>query len=544
MLSAVAFAPMSRTWSHAPRAQAALPYGDAVIHFAADVDATMDRELETFMRAACWLVLAGAALSSCSATLEFEECSTNDDCAGRGAGMVCTADHFCVDQSSLVSEIPLTTKECGSVFGPVGEPGTVLFGTLLPTSGDNGAIGIPIEQAVILGVKEFNEHGGLGGGRKLAVLLCDTGGNSDKGLAAAQHLVSLGVPAAVGPAFSGVAIEVASKYAAPSAEHPNGLVLISPSATNPAITTLSDQDRVWRTVPSDALQGKAMAHVIQNGAGYGLPTFGRITVVYKDDAYGTGLLTTLVESLPTSGGPALSSVKYADPTKEKVYASDLFAKVDESNPDLVVMIGTAETAKILPYFEYAWRDRAAPVHWLLADGSKTDSLFAEVDVLPDGIDKQGILQRIRGTAPRGGSGAHFNAFKARLAGEFGYPEPPVYTAQAYDATYMLGLALGASSKAFPSSADVVAGLKRLTGGAKLIPAGPSSITEALQILQSSGVATIDFDGASGTLEFGADGEAPGPIELWAPKDGAFAACDLLAEDGQPVDPAAGGCDEL
>lgn len=496
------------------------------------------------MRVAGWLVLAGAALSGCSATLEFDECSTDDDCSARGAGMVCTSDHFCVDRASLVSEIPLTTKECGSVFGPVSEQGTLLFGTLLPTSGDNGAIGIPIEHAVILAVNEFNEHGGLGGGRKLAVLLCDTGGNPEKGLTAARHLVDLGVPAAIGPAFSGVAIEVASNYAAPSAEYPNGLVLISPSATSPAISTLADQDRFWRTVPSDALQGKAMAHVIQNSGSYGLPSFGRITVVFKDDAYGKGLLSALVESLPGAGGPALSSVQYADPTKEKVYASDLFTKVDETNPELVVMIGTAETAKILPYFEYAWRDRGTPVYWLLADGSKTESLFDEVAALPDGLDKEGMLTRIRGTAPRTGSGPQFNAFKARLAGEFGYPEPPVYTAQAYDAAYMLGFALGASSNAYPTSGDIVAGLRRLTGGEQRVAAAPASITEGLQILQSSAGALVDFDGASGTLNFGEDGEAPGPIELWAPADNAFASCDLLDENAAPVDPTEGGCDKL
>lgn len=496
------------------------------------------------MRELGWLLIVVTALSGCSATLEFEECSNDQDCAGRGPGMVCTSDNFCVDRSSLLAEHPLTTKECGSVFGPVNEPGTVLFGTLLPTSGDNATIGLPIEQAVILAVKEFNEHGGLSGGRKLAVLLCDTGGNTEKGVRAARHLVELGVPGAIGPAFSGVLIDVASHFAAPGPESPDGLVLVSPSATSPAIASLGDQDRVWRTVPSDALQGKAMAQVVLNSMSYGLPAFGRVTIVYKDDAYGTGLLTALVESLPAAGGPALSSVKYADPTKEKVYAADLFAKVDETKPNLVVMIGTAETAKILPFFEYAWRDRATPVSWLLADGSKTDDLFTEIAALPAGLDMDGILSRIRGTAPRTGSGKHFNGFKARLSGEYGYPEPPVYTAQAYDATYMLALALGASTQAYPISADVVAGLRRLTGGTESIAAAPASITAGLQILRSSADAKIDFDGASGALNFGLDGEAPGPIELWAPSNGAFVACDLLDGNADPVDPTSSGCDAL
>lgn len=496
------------------------------------------------MRGLGWVAIVAAVSSGCSATLEFGECSQDTDCAGRGPGMVCSTEGFCVDRSSLVAEIPLTTEECSAAFGPVNEPGTVLVGTLLPTSGDNASIGVPMEHAVLLAIKEFNEHGGLSGGRKLAVLLCDTGGSTDKGVRAAKHLVALGVPGAVGPAFSSVAIEVASRFAAPGPESPSGLALISPSATSPAISALSDEDRVWRTVPSDALQGKAMAHVILNSASYGLPAFERVTVLYKDDAYGTGLLTALVESLPATGGPALSSVKYADPTKEVVYAKDLLPKLDETEPELVVMIGTAETAKLLPFFEYAWRSRPTPVRWFLADGSKTDALFTEIAALPSGMDKADIRARIRGTAPRAGSGKHFNAFKARLGGEFGYPEPPVYAAQAYDATYMLALALGASTRSYPDSGEIVAGLRRLTGGAEVIPATPSSITKGIQLLRSAPDAKIDFDGASGSLDFGADGEAPGPIDLWAPHDGAFVACGLLDESAAPVDPSAAGCDAL
>ena len=491
-------------------------------------------------------LLQGAALltlftaTACSLSLDFDECSVDNDCASQGLGLVCSSEHYCVERASL--QLALTSKECGSVYGPVSEPGTILIGSLLPTSGDNAAIGAPMEQAVILAVKEFNEHGGLGDGRRLGVVLCDTAGNTDRGVEAARHLVELGVPAVVGPAFSGVTLEVATRFAAPGSESQNGTVFISPSATNPAISDLSDQDRVWRTVPSDALQGKAMAQLITTSESYGLPQFSRVTVVYKDDAYGTGLLTSLVGSLPASGGPTITPVKYADPTKEKVFATELFQKVDETNPELVVLIGTAETAEILPFFEFAWQKRPQPVHWLLADGGMTDALFTFLGDETKALDVPSVLGRIRGTAPASGSGPHFNGFKARLAGEYGYAEPPVYTAQSYDAAYLIGFAVAASKGPNPDSGDIVEGLKRQSGGAEPIAAEPSTIPKAIQILATDGEARINFEGASSPLDFDQHGEVPGAIDLWAPQmDNTFETCKLLDVNAAPVDPVEGGC---
>ncbi len=67
---------------------------------------------------------------------------------------------------------------------------------------------------------------------------------------AAKHLVDdVQVPAILGPAFSGVAINTAKQITIPSK-----VLLVSASATSPLITDLDDDGLVWRTCPSDALQ--------------------------------------------------------------------------------------------------------------------------------------------------------------------------------------------------------------------------------------------------------------------------------------------------
>ena len=64
---------------------------------------------------------------------------------------------------------------------------------------------------------------------------------------AAEGLVSQGVVAIMGADCSGVTGAVASNVAVP-----NGITIISPSATSPGLTTLKDKGLFFRTAPSDA----------------------------------------------------------------------------------------------------------------------------------------------------------------------------------------------------------------------------------------------------------------------------------------------------
>src|SRR3546814_11908182 len=62
------------------------------------------------------------------------------------------------------------------------------------------------------------------------------------------------VVAMVGPFCSGETLAAANTVNIPA-----GVVMISPSATSPELTTLKDNDLVFRTAPSDSFQGQALA---------------------------------------------------------------------------------------------------------------------------------------------------------------------------------------------------------------------------------------------------------------------------------------------
>jgi branched-chain amino acid transport system substrate-binding protein len=117
-----------------------------------------------------------------------------------------------------------------------------------PLSGDNAQLGINEYNAVVLAVQQANQNNTFG--FKVTLVKSDDVGDPSKSPAAAttlqQDTTILGV---IGPSFSGSTKAVGASY---DAAH---LVLISPSATNPTLTSLGFKS-FHRVVPPDSLEGK------------------------------------------------------------------------------------------------------------------------------------------------------------------------------------------------------------------------------------------------------------------------------------------------
>ena len=97
--------------------------------------------------------------------------------------------------------------------------------------------------------------------------------------AAAERLITADrVNAIVGGDCSGVTTAMLQNVAMP-----NGVVMISPSATSPALSTLEDNGLFFRTAPSDARQGQVIAEVLKERG------VGTIAITYTNNDYGKGL---------------------------------------------------------------------------------------------------------------------------------------------------------------------------------------------------------------------------------------------------------------
>jgi len=149
-------------------------------------------------------------------------------------------------------------KTGGGLGGPTGGTsttasgggggGTVKIGFEGPLSGDNAQLGINEVNAVELAVKEANASNKFG--FKVTLVKSDDVGDPAKAPAAAttlqQDSAILGV---IGPSFSGATLAVGASY------DQAGLVLVSPSATNPTLTS-SHFKSFHRVVPPDSVEGK------------------------------------------------------------------------------------------------------------------------------------------------------------------------------------------------------------------------------------------------------------------------------------------------
>jgi branched-chain amino acid transport system substrate-binding protein len=174
----------------------------------------------------------------------------------------------------------------GATSGGGGAKQTYKIGFQGALSGDNQQLGINIINAVQLAVEQANAKGDLP--FKLDVLKSDDAGDASKSPAAAAALIQdpavLGV---VGPIFSGPTSATGKTYAQA------GLGLISPSATNAALTS-SGFTTFHRIVPTDAVEGTAAAAWLAK-------KFKKVYVIDDTTTYGKGVANVVDTQLKAKG---------------------------------------------------------------------------------------------------------------------------------------------------------------------------------------------------------------------------------------------------
>ncbi|WP_458190156.1 ABC transporter substrate-binding protein [Haladaptatus sp. NG-WS-4] len=136
---------------------------------------------------------------------------------------------------------------------PGGMGRTIRVGILLPETGDLGSVGGPMIQASRLPIQQVND---ADIDLQVETQVEDTQTERQPSLSGANALVNAGFPAISGPASSGNNIPVSTEVYIP-----NEIVGCSPSSTAITVTNLQDNDFVFRTAPSDILQGGVMAQV-------------------------------------------------------------------------------------------------------------------------------------------------------------------------------------------------------------------------------------------------------------------------------------------
>lgn len=395
----------------------------------------------------------------------------------------------------MITKRLLATAVAASSFALAGVASAdeVKVGFLGGFTGGIESLTPPIHDGAKLAVSQVNAQGGLLGGRELVMPTGDTT-CSDASAASnsADRLVnSESVTAIVGALCTGATIASANNAAIPG-----GVVMVSPASTAPAVTDLDDDDLVFRTVPSDAFQGKMLAALLLDK---GIDT---VAVTFVNNDYGRGLSEAFNTAFEAGGGTVTESLGHEDNRSD--YRSEL-GSLSISGADTLVVLAYADTSGqtvLRQAFESGMFQR-----YVGADGMVGDSLVDAV-----GAD---VLEGMIATRP-GSPGLPGTALFNAAAKEAGYDPSSVFAAQAYDAAFLLALAIeqnGSDSR--EGLSDHVRRVATAPGEVIL----PGEWEKAVELI-AQGV-EIDYEGASGTHEFDANGDVPGVVVEMVVEDGSF-----------------------
>lgn len=348
----------------------------------------------------------------------------------------------------------------------------------------------PIYAGAKLAISQVNEQGGALGG-KIELLKGDsTCADATAASNVADRMVnSENVSAIVGPMCSGATIAAANNAAIPG-----GVALISPSATSPALTELKDNDLVFRTAPSDAFQGVMMAKLLISKG------INEVAISYVNNDYGKGFAEALAGAYEAVGGAVAANEAHEDGKAD--YRAELGSLASSGAETLVVLAYADGSGQTIIRQAMESGDFA---RFVGGDGMVGSKLM---DALGGAVD---IIATKPGSPDLQGKGPFVEAAKAA-----GMDPDAVFSAQAYDAAFILALAI---EKAGSGDRAAVAKSVRAVAGAPGEIILPGEWSKAVAAIKAG--KDINYQGASGDHEFDAAGDVPGVIVEMGVKDGMF-----------------------
>ncbi|WP_329087462.1 MULTISPECIES: ABC transporter substrate-binding protein [unclassified Streptosporangium] len=226
---------------------------------------------------------------------------------------------------------PLPTQEIGGAAAP--GDGRLVFGSLLPQTGDLSYLGPPMSAGVKVAVAELNDKGGVLG-EDVKLVAGDSGdGTPNIAPQEVDKLLDKDVDVIVGTASSSVSLSVLDKIVNA------GVLNISPSVTSPGFDTFPDKGLFFRMMQSDALQGGVLANAISNDG------YTDIAILVRQDAYGQGLAESIKAAFTESGGNVVATRFYA--ADSGGFTAEVNA-IKAADPDAIALVAFDETKKIVP----------------------------------------------------------------------------------------------------------------------------------------------------------------------------------------------------
>ena len=354
----------------------------------------------------------------------------------------------------------------------------VKLGIIFGFTGPIESLTQPMAAAAELAMKEATDSGIFLGGSTVSSVRGDsTCIDSAAAVSAAERLVTSDkVNAIVGGDCSGVTGAILQNVA-----RPNGIVMISPSATSPALSTAEDDGLFFRTSPSDARQGQIMTEIlIEQG-------ITKVPVTYTNSDYGKGLAEAFEAAFTASVGTVTLNAAHEDGKAD--YSAEVGA-LAAAGGDRLVIAGYIDQG-------------GGGVLRAALDAGAFDSFH-----FPDGMISVNLEDNF-GSEIDGSTGQHPGtdspgaAAVADMGKANGFDGTSPFAPESYDAAALLILAMQAAGSS--ASADLKDKVMEVANapGEKIYP---GELAKALKILADGG--DVDYVGGS-AVELIGPGESAG-----------------------------------
>jgi len=346
----------------------------------------------------------------------------------------------------------------------------------------------PMAQAAELAMKEVTDSGALLGGSSVTGIRGDsTCIDSAAAVAVTERLVTSDkVSGIVGGDCSGVTGAMLQNVA-----RPNGIVMVSPSATSPALSTAEDDGLFFRTSPSDARQGQVMTEIIMERG------INAVAVTYTNSDYGKGLADAFESAFVAAGGTVTINLAHEDGKAD--YSAEV-GSLAAAGGDLLVVAGYIDQGgnRIM---------RAS-----------LDTGAFDLFHFPDGMISTNLEDNF-GSEINGSQGQHPGtdspgaANVAAMGEANGFDGTSPFAPESYDAAALIMLAMQAAGSS--SSADYKSKIMDVANapGVKIFP---GELAKGLKILADGG--EVDYVGGS-AVELIGPGESAGAYRQIEIKDG-------------------------
>src|SRR5918993_3962108 len=164
----------------------------------------------------------------------------------------------------------------------------IKLGVAGPITGGSAAFGAQLKHGVEQAVEDINAAGGILG-QKIALSVGDDRADPKEGVSVANKFVADGVKFVVGHFNSGVTIPASDVY------QENGMLMITPAATNPRVTE-RNMWNVFRVCGRDDQQGGVAGNLIgEKFQGK------RVAVIHDKTTYGQGLADETRKAMNAKG---------------------------------------------------------------------------------------------------------------------------------------------------------------------------------------------------------------------------------------------------